>query len=1087
MKLTVILLLFFNFSLKAKVYSQGISISERNAPIEKVFKQIIKLRSYEIVYDIDVLKNARPVSLSLKNASIKQVLDECFSGQPFTYIIIDKTIIVKPWQSSRLEITVNGALRGKITDAKTGTPIPGVVLSLVKENVSKKQFSTDTNGSYIISSVAPGVYKLTASYVGFTSQTKDVTITEGKTAELNFAMAEELNQLSDVVVVGYGTQNKKDLTGAITHISSDDYKDQPVLNASSALQGRVAGAVVTNSSGAPGGQVKIRIRGGNSVNASNDPLYVVDGIALTSIGLQEINVNDIESMEILKDASATAVYGSRGANGVVIVTTKTGKSGIVKVDYNSFIGFNKPMKQYDLMDAVTYGKLANLIAGGTVVKNPESYAGKTTDWQKMIFSNAITQSHQLSVSGGTEKSKYYISGYYTDQQGLLVNSSQKKFSLRSNLDTKITEKISLGLNIFAERINSHNNGDIGSKGNAVMGALTWAPTAPVFTDADGLLYNRTAISPIWTNPYMNIKEADNDIFNNVAIFNGKAKYLITDWLSLTVNAGLDLSNARTAFLRNNWITPGNMGSGQAASENYTFQNSNVLTFHKLFAQKHDLTATLLAENTSSTYNNFAANGSGLTTTSNSYYNLGLNGSQNISSGYTNSSLLSFMGRVAYSYGGKYLLTASVRRDGSSKFSDGNKWGTFPSLSLGWKLSEESFIKDLNLFSDLKLRGSWGKTGNQGIAPYSTLGLMTPAQYSYGSLTTYQGYVLGNPQTPNVKWETTNQTDLGLDASFFGNRLNLTADFYNKNTTGLLLFTQISNYDGGGSLLKNIGEVNNKGFELMIDATPVKTANFSWSTRLNGSINHNKVISLGGDDIIFRDKIGGGLINTNIQAVKVGEPLGSFYLIPWNGVYSTDDPSMGFKAGDNKYTDVSGNHSIGYEDRVIAGSATPTFQWGFNNNFVYKNFELNIFIQGSHGNKVFNATYAATAVPTSDVAYPTLAAAANYWTPQNTGSVWANPISTTGRRYVESTQFLQDGGYIRVKNISLSYSLSKTLLHSLRNAKFTVSAQNYLTFTKYKGYDPEATSTSSSSDADGGIDMGAYPSAKTITLGLNVGF
>lgn len=959
---------------------------------------------------------------------------------------------------------------GKVSSE--GTTLPGVVVR-VKGGTASTQ--TDQDGRYSITAPANGT--LLFNFVGL--KEKEVAVNNQKV--INVSLEENVQTLNDVAVIGYGTQKRKDLTGSVSTLNAETYKDQPLVNASAALQGRVAGVSVTQSSGAPGGQAKIRIRGANSVSGSNSPLYIVDGLALGSIGLQDINVNDIESMDVLKDASATAVYGSRGANGVVIITTKSGKSDAVKVEYNTFVSFNSPMKRYDLMDAVTYANMANTTAGATIFPNPADYAGKTTDWQSLLFDNAITQSHQLSVNGRTEKVKYYISGFYTDQDGLLVNTGQKKFGLRSNIDTKISDKISVGVNLFAQRVNSLNNAVQTSKANPVMASIAWAPTESVWDDEANKQYNRNGLSPIWVNPYMTSMESDNNVFANMAVINGNVKYKITDWLTFTSNAGLDLNIAKSASLSNDWISPGNMKSAQASSENYNFQNSNVLTFHKLFADKHDLTVTAVEESTVNTSQSFSANGAGLSTTSNGYYNLGLNSAQSISSGYSQWSILSFMGRASYSYLGKYLATVTIRRDGSSKFQGDNKWSNFPSASVGWNIAEESFVKDLNIFSALKLRGGWGVTGNQSIAPYSTLGLLSPVNYSYGSTSSFQGYTLGNPNTPDIKWETTKQTDVGVDMSFFSNRLNLTADYYHKKTTDMLLFTRVDDYLGGGQLLRNIGAVNNKGFEFMIDAVAVEGASFKWNTTLNAALNKNKVVSLGDDTMIRRARIGGGLINSDIQVIQVGEALGAFYLIPWEGVHQQD--GAGFKAGDSKYTDLSGNGVIGYEDMRISGNATPKVQWGFNNNFNYKNLELNVFIQGAYGHQMFNATYAAAAIPSSDVAYPTLAEIANYWTPQNTGSTWASPTSTA-KRYIESTQFLQNASYARLKNLSLSYKLPKSLL-KFGDARITLSGQNLFTITKYKGFDPEATSTSSNSDADAGIDLGAYPSPKTYTIMLNL--
>lgn len=1079
MKLTSILVIALTFQVSAAVSSQTITFSGKNVPFKKVISVMKDQTNYVFFYDMAILKNVKPISINVVDAPIEKVLEQVFAETPITWIIEGKTIsfipkVEKAKESTNLPIQQN-IIKGKITD-ENGIPLPGVTV-LVKN--TKEATSTDLDGSFELKT-SDSESILVISFVGFA--TKEVKVS--KSENLKIVLLQETSKLEEIVVIGYGTKRRKDLTGAVTTLSSDSYKDQPVLNSASALQGRVAGVSVSNNSGAPGGGIKVRIRGANSVNAGNDPLYVVDGIALSSLGFQDVNVNDIESMEILKDASGTAIYGSRGANGVILITTKSGKSGKSKIQYNSFVSFNSPMKKYDLMDAVTYAKVANVTAGATIFSNPDSFANKTTDWQSLIFANAVTHNHQLSASGGNENTKYFISGFYTDQQGLLLNSSQKKFGLRSNLGIKLSNRFNLDLGMFVSRINSKNNTDTGSKGNPVMSGITWAPTESVYDDEIKGLYNRVGVSPIWSNPYMALKETNNNDFSNIGIFNGKLKYKITDWLSFTVNAGLDMKISKGAFLNNDWISPGNMGSGQSMNESYTFQNSNVLNFHKRFNDVHDLTVTLVTENTSNKTSGFNASGSGLTSTTNGYNNLSLNASQSISSFYSNWGLLSYMSRLEYSYNSKYLLTATMRRDGSSKFQEKNRWSNFPSIGLGWKLSEESFIKNLGLFSNLKLRAGWGVTGNQAIGPYSTLGLMNPVNYSYGTTNAYLGYTLGNPATPDVKWETSRQTDIGFDMGLLDDRLTITADYYNKNTSDLLLFTNIPNYSGGGSFLKNIGEVNNKGFEFSVDYTAIQTKDFKWSFGGNFSTNKNKVVSLGEESILLRGPIN-GLVTSQIQAVKVGEPLGSFYLIPWTGIYSNDDPTLGFKAGDNRYTDVNGNKSIGFEDKVISGSATPKYQWGFDNKVNYKNFELNVFIQGAHGNKMFNATYAATAVPTSDVAYPTLNEVSDYWTPQNTTAAWANPGSKTNRNIVESTRFLQDAGYIRFKNISLSYSLPKDLL-KVSSIKLSISAQNMITFTKYKGFDPEASSTSAFSDADAGIDMGAYPSPKTVTLSLNIG-
>lgn len=968
------------------------------------------------------------------------------------------------------------SVTGQIIDEQNNLPMPG---ASVKVKGSPTGTSTNAEGRFIISTPSNGT--LIFSFIGYSQ--KEVQV--NSRSVINETLTAEAGALSDVLIIGYGTQRKRDLTGSITSITPDSYKDQPVLNASAALQGRVAGLEVTNTSGAPGSEPKIHIRGANSINSSNSPLYVVDGVALFSLGLQDINVNDIQSMEVLKDASSTAIYGSRGANGVILITTKKGKSGDIKIDYNGFLSVNHPMNKYELRNGVDFAREANHIVGSDVFPDPSVFAGKSTDWQDLIFQDGVTQSHQLSISGGTERSRYYVSGYYVDQSGLLINTGQDKYALRANLESKISRKVSFSLGLLAGRTNSNNNGDIGGKGNPVTGGLAWAPTEKVYDSLKS--YNRNSVSPIWGNPFMILKERNNQAFSNTALLNGKLTYRFNDWLSLDVLLGLNVNSTKQAYLNNDWISLGNPGSGQSQRESYTFQNSNILTFHKNFNQKHDLTIVALEEASTNKYTGFNALGSGLSSTSNGYYNLGLNASQSISSSYTNWALLSFMGRVLYSYKDKYLLAATFRADGSSKFqTTANKWGYFPSVGIGWRLSDEDFVKSLNLFSNLKLRSSFGITGSQAIDPYSSLGLLTPVQYSFGTTTLSQGYMQGSPESPNLKWETTDQFDLGLDMGFWNNRLNVTFDYYNKTTKDLLLNTPVAGYNGGGIFLQNIGKLSNKGVELAVEITPVETKDFTWTTTFNAARNRNKVLNLGKDSVLFRnDFVGQGFINTNIQVVKVGESLGTFFLLPWTGIYNSDDPALGYKAGDNRYEDVNGDGQIDFADRVIKGSAMPKVLMGWNNSFRYKNVELNVFFQAALGNKIFNATYAIIAAPNSDVYYPTLAESVNYWSSQKTDAVWADPASKTGRNFTESTQYLQDGSYCRLKNLSVSYYLPKKI--SSLDASLSLSAQNVFTITNYKGFDPEASSIPSGSDASAGIDFGAYPSPKTISVGLHIGF
>lgn len=975
-------------------------------------------------------------------------------------------------------------IRGKITDYATSQPLPGA--SIYIEGTSSGA-TADANGDYSITVTDPNT-TLVISFVGYDIEKRQV----GGQTRIDISLIPSLEILTQFIVIGYGEQKRSDVTGSISSLSPDTYKDQAVVTTSAALQGRIAGVSVQNVSGAPGGEVKIRVRGSNSINANNDPLYVVDGIALFSAGLGDINVNDIESIEVLKDASATSIYGSRGSNGVILITTKKGTADQTKVQYNSFVSFNSIMKKYDQLDAVGYAKLANHIAGNSVFANPDALAGTGIDWQDQIFRTSVTQSHQLSASGGTEKARYYLSAYLVDQPGIIINTGQKKYAIRTNIDTKFSDKFSLQLGMFATHQKLHNHIDVLDNGSAAVipSTVSWAPTEKIY-DSEGR-YNRYSSigSPLSDNPYMLAKERLNDVTSNSILVNGTLKYNITDWLTYDLVFGANVNLSNNAYLNNQWINATNPGSGQGSSNSYTLQNSNIITLHKVFADVHDLTVTGVIEETSNRYTSFTANGGALTSETNGYYNLSLNSTQGISSDYSAWGLLSYIGRISYALRDKYLLSATYRADGSSKFQQGNKWGYFPSVAAGWRLSEEPFIQNLNIFSNLKLRASYGQTGNQAINPYSTLGLLKVNKYSYGTGSLAPGYAVGNPTSPTLKWEVTSQTNIGLETSFFNGLLNINADYYIKNTRDLLLSQSIPQYNGGGSKYINIGKVQNKGFEFAANVVAIGTETFSWTSGFNVTSYKNKVVSLGGESVVNLDYIGDGLINTNIQAVKVGESLGSFYLIPWQGLYQQGEHAMGYGPGDNKYEDVDHDGSIGYGDRKVVGSSIPKWSFGFNNSVKYKNFELNIFLQGVQGNKVFNAVYASIASPNSRVKYPTLAAAANYWTPENTSAQFADPASKTNRNYIESTQFLQDGSYVRFKNVSISYTVPKEMLR-LANVKLTASAQNLFTITKYKGYDPEVTSTglatTGTSDAYGGQDIGAYPSARSFTLALSATF
>ncbi len=973
-------------------------------------------------------------------------------------------------------LTVTGMIKGP-----NGEALPGVTVVVKGTTVGT---SSGSDGTYSLS-VPAGDAVLQFSYIGYTSQEEPLN---GRSV-INVTMTESATQMDEVVVVGYGTTRKSDLTGSVSTVSAKNFVAEPVKTFSQAIQGRAAGVVVTNNSGAPGGIVKVRIRGTSSLYGSNEPLYVVDGVAL-NINVADLNVNDIESMEILKDASATAVFGNRGANGVVMITTKRGLSEVPKIQVNIEPAVSNIAYRYDLMDAGTFAEFVNVYRPGyfTSQQISDYKANGGTDWQKEIFRTGITQNYQVSATGGSTHTKYFISGQYLDQSGILLNTSQARYSLRSNITTELGKKFKLEFNIYGGRIKGLNNRENGNKTNPVISAVFYSPTWPVYT-AYGT-WNRfdNLCGPLALNPKMVLEERYSDNLSNSLTSNMRLSYKIIDDLTLDVLFGADVNDYQNGYYENSWINASTTKAGIWTSNNFFWQNSNILTYKKNISNIHDIVVTGVYEQSRNTYESFTGNGSGVDPITVGYHNLGIAKTQTVTSSWSQYSLRSLLGRVSYTLLNRYLLTVSYRADGTSKFQDPNKWGYFPSAALAWKLSEESFLKDNSVINNLKLRGSWGITGNQGINPYATISRIGSMMNTFGLSQSLPGSIVVGIDNPDLKWETTTQTNAGFDLSLFKNRLNFSADYFIKETDDLLFGVTIPAYDGGGKVNKNVGTMENKGFEIVVSGKPVSTSDFSWDVNINFTSIKNELTSLGQDTFLLGGNYAPGLTQESPFCLKVGESMGSFWGYEWQGVYtsaeSADAAVYGFKPGDNKYRDWNNDKKIDSKDKHVIGSALPDFVWGFNNTFTYKNFDLNIFLLGQQGNKMLNTVYATSSVILSDATTINHMDGLNYWRPDNENADFANPTNNSNKNEIISTKFLQDASFTKIKNIALSYNLTRDIL-KIADLKLTVSAQNLLTFTKYKGFDPE-TSTSAN-DIDGAIDVGAYPSARTFTFGIQASF
>ncbi|WP_291864872.1 TonB-dependent receptor [Maribacter sp.] len=945
-------------------------------------------------------------------------------------------------------------VQGTITD-ESGEPLPGA--NVIEQGTSNGAVS-DFDGNYIIDVSEEA--SLAISYVGF--DTKVIVV--GSQTIINVSLNAN-NVLDEVVLVGYGTQRKSDLTGSISSIGAKDFEKQPIFRVEDALSGRASGVQVSKNSGAPGADIKIRIRGANSISSNNQPLIVIDGI----IGgeLKSINTNDIQSMEILKDASATAIYGSRGANGVILVTTKKG-SGKAKINVGYFTSVSEVPEFIDLLSSQEFATINGL----TVTEGG-------ADYQKEFFQTGITNNLQVSLSGSDDTFSYFISGNSVDQSGVSINTNYKRYSLRSNLNAKVNDKLSIGLNLFGGIEDSHNlvaNGERTSTDvrGGITAVLGWDPTLPV-KNVNG---NYNLMSPNGVglvNPIAVRRESDVNVTTNSFNANLNLSYKIVDNLTLNVVGGL---------LHKNKITEGYRGvpagssveppsaNGSFASD-ITLQNSNILTWNKDFT-KSNLKLTGIYEIYKNVNRGFSANGGPMNIPAN-FFSIQLGTTPNISSILKPRTMESWIGRGEYNYNRKLFLTATIRSDKSSVFASGNQTGIFPSISAAYQLDD--IFSDNSFINRLKLRGGYGETGNQSIAPFSTSNTISPgeANFPINGLSESIGIALGATGNPDLTWETTTQTNIGVDFSFFNSRINLSADAYRKNTTDLLLAVPIPAYEGGGTILRNIGEVSNNGFEFNLDAKVVSTDKFNWISALNFSTNKNKVVSLTeGQTQIFVNPAGENSNSAgSMGIIRVGDPLGQFYGPTFLGTHQSG--ATDGTPGDARYLEDTDGLVLG-----VTGNGTPDYTIGFNNTLTYGNLDLNFLINMVQGFDVLNLSRAFVSLPGGAINNATIGEYRNRWTPTNETN-----IPATGNNFINSSRFIEDGSFLRLSNISLGYNIKE--VKGFNSLRVYASAQNLFTITDYTGYDPEASSTSASSDSGSSIDWGASPNPRTFTFGINIGF
>ncbi|MFS2533109.1 SusC/RagA family TonB-linked outer membrane protein [Bacteroides ovatus] len=966
------------------------------------------------------------------------------------------------------EVTTNSDTN---TDGDAGKTIKGVINdeqgeTIIGASVIIKGEDTgttsDMDGRFTLE--APEGAILVISYIGYHTQEVKVR----KRSLLRVVLKEDNQLLDEVVVVGYGTVKKSDLTGAVSGVSNRQYKNQPVQRVENILQGRTPGVEVTATSGMPGASMKVRVRGTTSINKSSDPLYVIDGI-ISSSGLDGINPSDIQSMEILKDASSTAIYGSRGSNGVILITTKQGSEGKAQVTFDASIGLSTVRKQYDLLNAYEYATALNDIRGSSTIsaEDLEAYKNGTKgiNWTDLLTRTGITQDYRLAISGGNEKVKYLISGNVLDQEAITIMSDYKRYGIRANIDSEVKPWLTISAKLNASSLHKHNEG-----GANWLHVTNFSPTMEL-KDPEIGVYNTDPYNMIGSSPYGEMIVNNSDSYSYNLNANLTLLFKIMKGLTLSVQGGYDYDNSPSYSFRSKLDSPGaiNSASNTNALHNY-WQNTNNLTWQKQFGD-HSFTAMGVWEISRSWDSQLKGTGSNLNNESVGYWNLGNAAIRDASNSYTEFSLASGIVRANYDYKKRYFITAALRADGSSKFQGDNKWGYFPSAAVAWDIAQESFMSNQHVLDQLKLRASFGVTGNQDIAAYSTLGMLSGASYGWGTSTSSTGYWGYQFATPGITWEKTYQYDLGLDMSIGG--FNITVDWFKKQTKDLLFQKQVPKYNGGGTYWVNQGKLNNTGVELSLTTFPVKGA-VTWETSLNASYVKNEVADLAGDDFVLTanySDLGGPL-----QIMKPGYPMGSFYVYQWKGF---DDK------GANLYQKADGSLTTNptSDDLVVKGQASPKWTVGWNNTVTWKNWTLNVFFNAATGYDRLNISRFMAASMTGVSRFITLRDAYfKGWdhVANKADALYPSLTNTDNKSYANSDFWLEDASFIKLKNISLSYRIPRRVL-KFASVQLSVSAQDLFTITRYKGMDPEVYTSYD------GLDYGAYPIPRTITFGAKIRF
>lgn len=1094
MKITLLLNFVFVFGLFAgNTYSQNakVTLSRKSSPLEVILNEIENQTDYLFVINSQV-NIQQKISVEVKEKPVSKVLDEIFAGTDVHYVMEGTHIVLSNKNMSQNSVDQQiRTITGKITD-EMGEPLIGVSISV---KGTESGTITNTKGEFSVSGNFNNKTVLIISYIGMKKQEIEI----GSRSHINIAMVSDSEFLDEVVVVGYGTQRKRDLTGAIASVNAEKIAEQATTNAIQSLQGKIAGVNIVQDSWNPGASGSIQIRGRRSLSASNDPLYVVDGIPIER-GINEINPSEIESIEVLKDASATAIYGSRGANGVVLITTKRGKAGKTRVEYDGYYGIQKPLRELDIMNGAEFAEFvreayrnrpSNQYGSATPDKTEDQNNGifgkdpyvmesvmmgydengnynpanvRSFDWIDAVMRTGSIQNHQLTVTGGSEKTKLMFSGAYFSNEGIMKDKDYERFSIRTNVDHEVNSFLTLGTSTMYSRIIENGSGNLYER------ARNMSPLASPYNE-DGSLTMFPGGDGLAINPVAEITGRQTENRRNRLLSNVYAEVKLPLSFKYRFNFGLDHRTARDGRFRSSMALGGSLPEAEYGGNSldlYTF--NNILYYDNVFKDKHRLNVTLLQEAQDFHFEEHNINVKGLPAEYQEYFNVGAASEvRGVRSRLTTWRMLSFMGRINYSLMDKYLFTVSGRYDGSSVLAEGHKYQFFPSASFAWRMNEEAFLKSADYLDDLKLRIGYGKTGNSAISPYQTQGNLSMNRYVWDEALLIS-YAPSSMPNHALSWETTGQVNVGLDFSFFNHRLSGTIDVYSQHTYDLLMPRNLPVVSGFNSVLQNIGKTKNTGLEISLNTRIIDTKDFNWNVDLMFYTNKEKIIELYGKK---QDDIGSKWF--------IGQPISVYYDYEFDGIWQNtpedlaemekfNEKGASYKPGLIRPKDQNGDYRINADDRVILGTRQPDWIGGLTSYMKYKNLDFSFQLYANVGAMAYNDMVLRMEGRWNSVKV-------DYWTPTNPSNTYPMPSANWETPPYVNTIYYEKASYLRMKYITLGYSFSKNLLSRvfLEKARIYATVQNPFLWTKFRGLDPEGAS---------GYNT---PSPTTFMIGLNLSF